>query len=497
MSMSPLLCGIDFGTQSVRCSIFDAKGILQTYKEHPYETISPSSGLAEQRPENWIEGLDAVMNGCYEEIGDKFQRIIGITCCTTASTVLMIGKDDEAMGNAHIWMDNRSAPQACRINATNHEVLRYCGGEDSIEWLVPKALWFKENREADYMKAARIVEFIDYIDHFLTGRWCASISQATGKSNYVEELGGFRQDFFAEIGLDSFLDKANTDIIMIGGEVGKIRPEIATRYRLSPETKVYQGGIDAFTSMPGLGVCRSGDTGLVMGTSIVLLSLTDKMFFDDRIWGPYKDAALPGKYCAEGGQISAGSIAKWFLREFDPHGWAGYGKMSEEAKSVPPGCDGLCCLDFFRGNRTPYKDPVSRGCFYGLDLVHTRAHIYRSILESVAFGTRNTLDVITRGDADIKMLRGAGGITKDSFWLQIIADVTGKPIALTEQAENSGTLGCAMVAAVGSGVYDSFEEACDAIIRTTGIVTPNAGLADAYDEYFSRYLDLYNSLKNM
>jgi ribulose kinase len=125
--------------------------------------------------------------------------------------------------------------------------------------------------------------------------------------------------------------------------------------------------------------------------------------------------------------------------------------MADEAARIPIGSDGVITLDFFQGNRTPFKDPMAKGVFYGLTLSHTRAHIYRSILEGVAFGTKNVLDTIENGISCINEIRGCGGVIRNDTWLKIIADVTNKPIVLTKYSSSAGVLGCAIIAAVGSG----------------------------------------------
>ncbi|MDR0684890.1 MAG: hypothetical protein LBF83_07155 [Spirochaetaceae bacterium] len=487
--------GIDIGTQSVRCCVVDNEGRFLSVREEKYPTVYPRPGYAEQSPGDWIRCLEKVVSGCREQLKDRFGEISGIAVCSTSSTVVLVDEKGEPLSNAILWMDNRAVRQAEKINKTGHEILKYCGGEVSVEWLVPKMMWIRDNEPDIFAKTRHIVEAQDYINHYLTGNWAASVCQATCKSNYVEEKGGFSANFFEQIGFPEFFDKAVTSVLDEAEPVGKITKKTAEKLGLSENTVVYQGGIDAHVNMIGLGVCRSGETGVVMGSSFVQLALTDTPFFGDGIWGPYRNAVVPGKYCLEGGQVSAGSIVKWFIHEFNITAENPFKFLGDLAADIPRGSDGLLLLDFFQGNRTPYKDPSAKGAYYGLTLAHTRAHMYRAILEGVAFGMRNILERMERGADAIKQLRGCGGVTHNELWLRIISDVTGKPIVLTENSANAGILGGAIIAAVGSGCYKSFEDACDAMTKVTTVVNPDMASREAYSVFYERYLELYQSTK--
>jgi ribulokinase len=499
MSQDSYFIGIDMGTQGIRCAVTDQNGQFVSVNEHSYKIYFPEPGQATQKPSEWIESLDTALTGCLSELPESIKsKIAGLSVCATSSTVIAVDKDGRPLADAILWMDNRAKAEAEEINSGEYELLKYCGGDVSVEWLIPKTLWIKRNMPEVYGKSYKIVEQLDFINHYFTGLWAASVCQATCKGNYVGGSSEMEDQYFKQIGLEDYREKLNTNVLKLGEKVGVIKQEIAKKFGLPEDLIVYQGGIDAHVSMLGLGVCRPGDMGMIMGTSFVHLILSEVPVYKRSIWGPYRDAIIPGLYCIEGGQVSAGSITKWFLNEFNITGQDPYMLMAQYAKDVPIGSKGLITLDFFQGNRTPYKNPNAKGVFYGLTLNHNRADIYRSIMEGIAFGTRNIMDAIG-GDDDVRInnIMACGGVTKNPLWLQIIADVTAKPITLTENSSNSGVLGCAVIAAVGSGKYSGYEKAVDAMVRYADVIKPDKEAHQLYEPHYQKYLSLYDKLEDM
>lgn len=497
MQQKAYYIGIDMGTQGIRCGIIDENGEILATNESKYNIFFPQPGHATQKPAEWLQSFDEAITQCINHVDtNTLLNIRGISICATASTVIPVDKQGNALTDAILWMDNRAKKEAEEINQTGHEVLKQCGNEVSVEWLIPKTLWIKRNIPDVYDKAYRIVEQQDFMNFHLTGSWSSSVCQATCKGNYVEDNYWWNEEYFAKIGLDDFRSKLNIEVLKLGEKAGTLLPAISKKYRLPEDIPVYQGGIDAHIAMLGMGVSCPGDMGIIMGTSFVHLVLSETPVYNNGIWGPYKNAVIPGLYCLEGGQVSAGSITKWFLNEFNVMGENPYMIMANEAKKSPIGSKGVVTLDFFQGNRTPYKDPHAKGVFYGLTLNHTRADIYRSIMEGIAFGTRNIIDTITSNEVNVNNIMVCGGVTKNPEWLQIIADVTGKPITLTENSSDGGILGCAIVSAVGSGRYKNFETAVGAMVNKTNCINPNMQAHDTYLAFYNKYLELYKALKN-
>lgn len=489
--------GIDFGTQGVRCGVADEFGNIISAAQKRYKTYYPEPGWVTQKPEEWVECMFSAAKECLKMTDqDIAPNIKGLSVCATASTVVPVLQDGTTLMDAILWMDNRANMEANGINETQHEVLKYCGYEVSVEWLIPKALWLKNNRRDIYDKAYMIVEQLDYINYILTGEWVASICQATCKGNYIEDFGKWNRSFFEGIRLGEFNRKLNTRVLHLGDPISKLKKSICNRLGL-PDLIVYQGGIDAHISMLGIGVSRPGDMGIVMGSSFVHLVLSKQPMFSDSIWGPYNNAVIPGLYCLEGGQVSAGSIANWFLREFKVGSDDPFELMMNEASAIPPGSKGVIALDYFQGNRTPYKDPLAKGVFYGLTLSHTRAHMYRAIMESVAYGMRNVIENMSTDKLHINTIMACGGVTRNPLWLQIIADVCGKPINLTTQSSYAGILGCCIVAAVGNGAYKHFTDATTNMVVNKSVIQPDMNAHETYQGIYEDYMVLYRQLADL
>ncbi|SDY40787.1 FGGY-family carbohydrate kinase [Eubacterium barkeri] len=489
--------GVDIGTQGVRVGISDESGKLVTIHDVSYETKHPQFGWAEQNPDDWWNGFVTSLNACLEDCStDIVGKIKTLGVCGTSSTVLAMDAMGNAMGQALLWMDSRAKKQARIINETKHDVLKYCGGEVSVEWMIPKTLWIKENMPEIYEAAFKIVEDIDYFNYRLTGVCCASINQATCKWNYVDDCGGWNQEFFNMIGLDDYKEKIPTDIKRVGEVIGTILPGMADILGLPKDIKIIQGATDACQATYGNGVIEPGQLATIMGTSFVHQAVCQEPIFQDGIWGPFNKALTDDFWMLEGGQISAGSITKWFVKEFNINRPDAYAYLAEEASKIPIGSDGVIVLDFFQGNRTPYKNANLKGNIFGLTLKHSQFHIYRAILEGIAFGMKNILDNFKNQGYEINTIVGSGGVTKNPVWLQIIADVTGAKVVINE-CTDAGVLGHCVLGAVTAGVYGDLKEAVDHMVHSKSIVEPNLENTKKYQKVFDRYIRLYESLKDI
>ncbi|MCI8294215.1 MAG: carbohydrate kinase [Hespellia sp.] len=493
--MSKYFMGVDAGTHGIRVGIADAKGEFIAMKEVEHPTDYPIPGRAEQNAEHWWTGFKAALKDCLSTISDEQRKNIVAGCiCATSSTIVPVSEEITPLAPAILWMDHRAGEQANRINATNHPVLKYCGEEVSLEWMLPKILWLKENQPDVYQKTYKIIEQLDFLNYRICGVLSSCICQMTCKGNYVESMGGFQRDFMEAIGFEDYEEKLVTRVEKIGTPLGKITEEFAKEFDLNPDMVMIQGAIDAYMAMFGLNVIEPNKLGVIMGTSFVHLCLTEKKKDYKGVWGPYEGALIGNMWLMEGGQTSAASVLDWYQKNFYPN--ADYETIIREAEAIPPGCDGLVALDFFQGNRTPYKDANAKGVFYGLKLTHTKAHLYRALLEAVAFGTANIVKNYEDQGYPVNALIGCGGVTKNRLWMQIISDIIGKPIIVNKELQ-AGVLGCNVVAAAGSQYDGDFAKAANEMVHPDVEIQPDMETHEKYAKIFEKYLELYQNLAGM
>ncbi len=497
--MNSYFMGIDTGTQGVRIGICDENGNMITSHQKSWETTYPEIGWAEQKPLDWWDAILDTLKNCMNDLSEEEkQHIIACSVCSTSSTVFAIDKEGAPLMDAMMWMDARSKNEMIKINHSKHPVLNYCGQETSFEWMIPKALWIKHNRREVYDSCYRLVEQLDWINFKLCGILSSSICNTTCKWNYVRSLGGYQRDFFEEIGFEDYEEKIVTRVDKIGAVLGKIRTDLAETFGINKGMLVVQGGIDAHMAMFGLDVLRPGKLGIIMGTSFVHLCLSQDKPDISGVWGPYDSAVVDGLWLLEGGQISASGLVNWFRENFHIGNEGGnpYAMLEKSAADMPIGADGITVLDFFQGNRTPYKDAMAKGVIFGLNIKHTWKHVYRALIESVAFGTNNIIRNFETQGYQIHSITACGGVTRDNVWMQIISDVTGKKIIVNRDSQ-AGVLGCCVVAASGSGCYKDVDAAACGMVRPKSIIEPDLKNHEEYKIHFKRYLGLYENLKDM
>ncbi len=490
--------GLDFGTQSVRAGIVDDSGLIRSEYECSYATEYPASGWATQKPEFWWKSFILASKSAVMNLAPELRsKIRAVTVCATSSSVLMLDKHDNPLSDCMLWMDIRSKEQAQKINRSHADILRQCGGEVSPEWLLPKVLWLKENEPEKYKNASVICEQLDYINYRLSGVLCASACNAVCKGNYDID-NGFDDSFMKEIGLEDYKEKLIVNVLPLGSKIGQVGDDVLELIGLKGvSVNLYQGGIDAHVAMYGMGVVETGRMAMIMGTSFVQFVLSENKPDMGGIWGPYKGAMAGLEYLLECGQISAGSLVKWFKQISHIQGENPYDVMMNEASAVEIGSDGLRILDYFQGNRTPYKNPAARGVIFGLTLQHNRAHIYRALLESVACGARLIVDNFENHGIKIDHITVCGGVTRDPVWLQIIADVTGKNLVINENTHAGGIMGCALISAVGEGVFEKLSDAADSMTHIKRKISASSNSHQLYEPVYRDYIKLYELLNPM
>lgn len=495
--------GIDAGTESIRAVLYDLCGRQVAQASRLNHTAFPQPGWAEQSPAEWIENLTQAVRECMARAeGVRAVDVAGLCVDGTCSTVVAATNDGGVLGDAILWMDTRAGREVEVIARTNHPVLRYSGGADAVEWLVPKALWMKNHEPERYRRAQKLVEALDYLTFWLSGEWSASVCNATDAWNYVSVEGGFCPAFFEQIGLPDLMEKLPSRVKQMGERAGALTAEAARALGLLEGTPVAQGGIDAHAGMLGMGIGEPGVMAMTIGSSSVHLVYTEQPTFLPGVWGPYPDIILKDKWLLQGGQTSTGSVVRWVKDGFAPaaqeaarqSGRKVYQILDERAAAIPPGANGVTALEHFQGNRSPYRDPLAKGAFLGLTLATREEELFRAAMEAAAYGTRLILETLRVGGVAVTELRACGGGTKSALWLQIHADVCGLPLTVCE-TENVAALGSAMCAAVAAGLYPDLQAAMRGMAGAEKTIRPDDTAHRRYTLPYRRYVRAYQALK--
>lgn len=502
--MSRYVLGIDAGTESIRAGIYNEKGTCISFGVGKNTNIHRHAGWGEQSILQWEASLYESIKEAINKSNIDPSRIEGIGLDGTCCTVVYLDENGRPLRDAVMWMDIRASKEADEISECGDSALEYTGsGKVSAEWFPCKNLWLKRNEPEVYAKAKTIFEQTDWLAYSLTGELTANINNVTVRWFYNKNKGGFPISLYEKIGLGDIFEKLPNRIVEIGEIVAGLSSEAAKKTGLKPGIPVAGGGADAYIGVIGVNALKPGKLALITGSSQLHIGITDTELHAPGIFGTFPGAILPGAEIVEAGQTSTGSIINWFVTNFlnkeitdeaEKRGVSIYDILNERASLLSPGSEGLVVLEHWQGNRTPWVDANSRGVIRGLTLKHTPAHIFRAIMEGVVYGTQIILQKMEQGGIRIDEIIACGGATQSELWMQIHADVTGKPITIPEE-QQAVSLGSAIAAAVGAGIYPDLQSGADVMVRIAKVIQPDLDNYETYREYVRQYEATYENLK--
>jgi L-ribulokinase len=523
VSDSRYAIGVDFGTESGRAALVDLSGgeVLATsavrYPSAVIDQKLPSTGerlphdYALQDPEDWLKVLERGIPGVLKESGVEAEQVVGLGIDFTSCTVLPTTGDGTPLCMLEQWRERKQAwpklwkhhaaqPVADRLNEValerGEDFLARYGGRISSEWYFPKLIevWL-EDREV-YDAAAQYIEATDWIVWWLTGSQCRQTATAGFKAMWSPEDGLPSTEYFtaAYPGFDKPGEKLGDTFVPLGSKAGTLRPDVAKKLKLPESTAVAVGNVDAWVSVPGVGVEDPGTFVIVIGTSICDMMVHPEETRLPGITGVVKDGILPGLYGYEAGQAAVGDMLAWFVDDLvmDPDS---YSAFEAKAAEFAPGETGLLAMDWWNGNRTILADADLSGAIFGLTLQTTREEIYRALLESIAFGSRRIMDNFEEHGLVLSEVVACGGIAERSpLMMQLLADTSGRRVHVPEVSEIPAR-GAALFGAVAAGVFDDIGSAIEATrpkkVRT---YEPDLEAKKTYDRVYEIYRTLYEYL---
>ena len=508
--MAGYILGIDAGTESIRAGIYDETGNCVGFGTGANTNIHVKPGWAEQSTAQWdkslVEAVGKAVAAAVSAAGINPGEIRGVGVDGTSCTVVFLDESGKPLRHAIMWMDIRSTGEAEEIADCGDEALEYVGrGRVSAEWFPCKVLWIKRNEPEIYRRAHTIFEHTDWLVYRLTGEITANINTTTIRWFYNRRKGGFPESLYSSVGLEDIAPKLPREVLNIGAEAGRLSREFAAAVGLPAGIPVAAGGADAYMGVIGVNALKSGQAALITGSSHLHIGLSETELHAPGLFGSFPDALIPGYEVIEAGQISTGSVIKWFVSNFvgeslsseaRRRGVSVYDVLNEQAADIPPGSEGLLVLEHWQGNRTPWVDANSRGVIRGITLGHGPAHIYRAVMEAVVYGTAVILRHMERSGFTVQEMIASGGATRSELWMQIHADVTGVPIIISSEPE-AVSLGSAIAGAAAAEWFGSIQEAAGAMVRSGRRIEPNASVTERYRSYVDQYEATYQALESL
>jgi xylulokinase len=492
---APLYLAVDCSTTAAKAVVFDAAGATVTTAARLLALRHPGPGRYEQDAEDWWLATQAAITEVTTQVDAA--RIQAICLTHQRESFVCLDAAGKALRPAILWADGRAGPQIAALGSA--QVHELSGKPPDVTPALYKLVWLREHEPAVLAEAARIGDVQAYLTWKLTGRWATSHVSADTLGLFDLRRLTWAPQLLAMAGVR--LEQL-PELCTAGEEIGRLDSTVAAALGL----RVLPGGTgppliagigDGQAAGLGANVTAPGIGYLNLGTSMVLGVQTDSYQYDPAF--RTLAGAVPGTFVLETILNSAAYLAGWFREQFGDPTLAGAPDpvLEAEAAALPPGADGLVTLPYWNAAQTPYWDADARGATVGWHGGHTRAHLYRSILEAVGFELRLHLDGLERSTGQkVSVLRAMGGGSRSRLWTQLVADISQLPVQIAAQDEVSA-LGAAVIArawADGQGAA-GIPAAAAAMAGTSAVVQPRTELASTYERLFAVYRSLYPALK--
>lgn len=483
--------GIDASTTATKALLVDQGGAVVARASSSYEYEIPMPMWSEQDPVLWweaaIESVRAVLASSGVAAADV--EAVGLTGQMHGSVLLDAA--GAVVRPAILWNDQRTSTECDEIRSrVGAERLIQVTGNDALTgFTAPKLLWVRNHEPENWNRVATVLLPKDYVRFRLTGVRAVDVAGGSGTGLFELAARTWSTEMLAALELDPELFPPTFE----GPEVtGELSAGIADATGLLQGTPVVAGGGDQAANAVGVGAVSTGIMALSLGTSGVVFATTDGPAIEERGRVHALCHAVPGQWHMMGVMLSAAGSLRW-LRDTVAPG-LDFGELVDGAAEVDPGSNGLLFLPYLTGERTPHPDPHARGAFVGLTVGHDLRHLTRAVLEGVAFGLRDGLDLmIEAGVPKPDSVRASGGGIRSELWRQILADVLDTRID-TVATEEGAAYGAALLASVGAGQHTSVEAAVTEMVASEPASWPS-GLVDRYSTLHERYQALYPALR--
>ena len=454
-----VLIGLDVGTTGVKAVAISPDGRMLGSVTEEYALSTPQPGWAEQDPEDWWRAAQK----CLERLPEGHVGFSG-----QMHGLVVLDAEERVLRPAILWNDQRTAAECAEIEAKVglERLIELTGNRALTGFTAPKLLWLRRHEPDVYARIRHVLLPKDYVRLRLSGVHAIDAADASG--TLLFDVAGRRWSTEVCEALDIPLEW------------------LPTAY----ESTEIAGAGDQAAAALGVGIATPGPVSVVLGTSGVVFAALPSYLPDAQARVHVFCHAVPDTWHAMGVMLSAAGSFAWLRGVVG----AGYGALDEEAARWAPGTEGLLFAPYLAGERTPHADPDARGSFTGLSLRHDRGALARATLEGVAYGLRDSLELLRELGVRPEVGRASGGGAKSDLWLRIVASVLGLPLERTESEEGSA-FGAALLAGVRAGVFENAADAVARCVRVRDRLDPDPEWSAAYEVGYDRYRQLYPALK--
>jgi xylulokinase len=458
------LVGLDVGTTGVKAVAISPEGEVLARSEEEYALSIPQPGWAEQDPEDWWRASERALAA----IGAEQADAVGLT--GQMHGLVLLDARDRVLRPAILWNDQRTAAECAEIEERVGlpRLIELTGNRALTGFTAPKLLWVRRHEPEIWAQVTHLLLPKDYVRLRLSGERAIDAAEASG--TLLFDVAHRR---WSEEVCDAL--------------------EIPLEW-LPPvhESTEIGGAGDQQAGALGVGVDRPGPLSVVLGTSGVVFAALPEYRAEPEARLHVFCHAVPETWEAMGVMLSAAGSLRW-LRDLVG---GDYEQLTAEAERWPPGAEGLTFLPYLQGERTPHADPSARAVFEGLSLSHDRGALVRAVLEGVAYGLRDSLELLRALGVQPESARASGGGARSELWLRIVASVLGLPIERTA-VEEGAAYGAALLGGVAAGVFASAHEAVEACVRVRDTIEPDAEWQKVYEERYPHFRALYPALREL
>ncbi len=496
------LLGVDVGTSGSKGVIVDLAGRVLAHHSVEHETVSPQPGWYEHDADQiWWGDTVLVIRALLGQAGIPPAEIAGVGLSALCPDMLPLDEDGRPLRPAILYgIDTRTDAEIEWINQELGAdfIFQKSGNTLSAQSVTPKALWFKRHEPELYARTRKIHGGSSYLLFKMTGEHAVDMGTAVFYTPVLDiHTHRWDPDVSRALGIDpDLLPRVDYGVNV----AGKVTPRAAAETGLVAGTPVVTGSCDASAEVVSVGALAPGDCGVTYGSTICLLVATEEL--NPHPSFSFIPHVVPDLYILGAGTATSASLTRWFRNNFGHVemeaerllGLNAYHMLSDEAAQVPAGSEGLVVLPYFAGERTPLWDTQARGCILGLTLTHSRAHVYRALLEGTAYSVRHNLDVMGETGTEVNRLIATGGGVRSALWTQIMSDVTGSPQEVVDVPYGS-PYGSAYMAGYGVGLFSDFRTLREKWVKVARRIEPNPELKPLYDQYYQIYRQTYERTK--